>query len=156
MIPNIVPSVVVFGLMGWSNFVVDIGAMMTASVALGIAVDDTLHFIVWFRRGLAAGYDRHTAIRYAFARCGTAMFQTSLICGVGLLGYSLSPFVPISRFSWIMSLMLFGALAGDLVLLPALLAGPLGRFFEARRSWQRVLAPVLRPVGKLQQVRSDT
>ena len=132
MIPNVVPSALVFGLMGWLGIVVDIGAMMTASAALGIAVDDTLHFVVWFRRGLAAGYDRKTAVRNAFQRCGTAMTQTSLICGLGLLAYSMSPFVPISRFSWMMFMMLFTALIGDLILLPALLVGPLGRFFEIK------------------------
>jgi len=153
MIPNIVPSVIVFGLLGWFDVVIDIGAMMTASVALGIAVDDTLHFVVWFRRGLDRGYDRKTAIRYAFQRCGTAMLQTSLICGLGLLGYAFSPFVPISRFSWLMSFMLFGAIAGDLVVLPALLASPLGRFFEVKHSWRwrPILEPLLRPVRKLPQ-----
>ena len=60
------------------------------------------------------------------------MTQTSLICGLGLLAYSMSPFVPISRFSWMMFMMLFTALIGDLILLPALLVGPLGRFFEIK------------------------
>ena len=158
MIPNTVPSVIVFGLVGWFDMVVDIGAMMTASVALGIAVDDTLHFVVWFRRGLDRGYDRKTSVRYAFQRCGTAMLQTSLICGLGLLSYSLSPFVPISRFSWLMSFMFFGALAGDLIVLPALLASPLGRFFEARHTWrwQPILEPLWRPVRKLPQFGGGT
>ena len=61
------------------------------------------------------------------------MTQTSLICGFGLFVYSFSPFIPISRFGWMMFLMLFAALLGDLILLPALLVGPLGRFFEIRR-----------------------
>ena len=102
MLPNIVPSVIVFGIMGWLDVVVDIGAMMTASAALGIAVDDTLHFITWFRRGLIHGYNRRTAVLNAFQRCANAMTQTSIICGFGLLAYSLSPFIPVSRFGWIM------------------------------------------------------
>ena len=61
------------------------------------------------------------------------MTQTSLICGVGLLAYWLSPFVPISRFSLIMFMLLFAALLGDLIFLPAILSGPLGRFFETHR-----------------------
>jgi predicted RND superfamily exporter protein len=158
MVPNIVPSVLVFGMLGWSGVVIDIGAMMTASVALGIAVDDTLHFVVWFRRGMTAGYDRQTAVRYAFSRCGTAMLQTSLICGLGLLGYAFSPFVPISRFSWLMSCTLFCAILGDLVALPALLASPLGRFFEVRHTWRwrPLLQPLWRPVRKLQQAWAAT
>ena len=132
MLPQIVPRVIVYGTMGWLEVAVDICAPTTASAALGIAVDDTLHFITWFRRGLVQGYDRHTAVLNAFQRCGNAMIQTSLICGLGLMAYSLSPFIPISRFGWIMFLMLFAALLGDLVFLPALLAGPLGRFFDVR------------------------
>ena len=62
-------SVIVFGIMGWADIVVDIGAMMTASAALGIAVDDTLHFVTWFRRGLAQNYSRRTAVLHAFQRC---------------------------------------------------------------------------------------
>ena len=140
MIPNIVPAVTVFGMMGWANVVVDIGAMMTASAALGIAVDDTLHFVIWFRRGVTKGYDRRSAVLNAFERCGTAMTQTSMICGFGLVAYSLSPFIPISRFGWLMFLMLFAALLGDLVLLPALLVSPLGRFFEVKRQTPQVPA----------------
>ena len=45
MLPNLFPAVVVFGIMGWLNDPIDIGTMMTASVALGIAVDDTFHFV---------------------------------------------------------------------------------------------------------------
>ena len=43
MLPNLFPTVILFGIMGWMNKPLDIGALMTASVALGIAVDDTLH-----------------------------------------------------------------------------------------------------------------
>ena len=152
MLPNVIPAIFVFGIMGWADVVVDIGAMMTASAALGIAVDDTLHFVVWFRRALERGLSRRQAVLSAFQRCGSAMIQTSVICGFGLLVYSLSPFVPISRFGWIMCLMLFTALLGDLIFLPALLAGPLGRFFElktkepASRDAMQV-APVNTPVS---------
>ena len=69
------------------------------------------------------------------------MTQTSLICGLGLLAYSFSPFVPISRFSWLMFLMLSTALLGDLILLPALLTGPLGRFFEFKKNAQLSTPP---------------
>jgi len=52
MIPNVLPCAVVLGGMGLIGVPLEIGSIMTASVALGIAVDDTLHFITWFRRGL--------------------------------------------------------------------------------------------------------
>ena len=49
MIPNIFPVMVVFGVMCHMDVEIDIGTMMTASVAMGVAVDDTIHFLSWFR-----------------------------------------------------------------------------------------------------------
>ena len=62
MLPNVFPVVVIFGTMGWANVLVDIGSMMTASVAMGVAVDDTIHFLTWFRRGIDEGLDRKNAV----------------------------------------------------------------------------------------------
>lgn len=132
MIPNLLPSALVFGMMGASGREIGIGSLMTASAALGIAVDDTLHFIVWFRRGLARGDDRSTAVRFAYEKCGKAMMQTTLICGLGLSVFFFSYFQPTSEFSWLMGILLAAALLGDLILLPAILVGPLGRVFEKR------------------------
>ncbi len=132
MVPNIIPSLFVFGFMAWIGHRVEMGSMMTASVALGIAVDDTLHFITWFRRGLRQGNGRFRAVCFSYARCGRAMVQTSLICGLGLAVFALSPFVPISTFSWLMVVLLLAALLGDLVILPALLWSPMGWVFLAK------------------------
>lgn len=134
MIPNIWPSVLVFGIMGWVAFEVEIGSMMTASAALGIAVDGTLHFVTWFRRGLSQGYSRKEAVLFAYTQCGTAMTETSLICGFGMLVFAISPFTPIARFAWLMFTLLTAALVGDLIVLPAILIGPLGRIFQPRGS----------------------
>lgn len=134
MLPNILPGVVVLGGMGLARFPIEIGSMMTASVALGIAVDDTLHFITWFRRGLGQGRSRREAVASAYHRCGAAMIQTSLICGIGLLAFGLSPFVPMARFSGVMFAMLLTALVADLVFLPAILLSPLGALFESSSS----------------------
>ncbi len=134
MIPNILPSVLIFGIMGWVGYAVEIGSMMTASVALGIAVDGTLHFVTWFRRGLHDGYSRRKAVHYAYSRCGIAMAQTTLICGLGILVFVVSRFTPTSRFAWLMFVLLSTALVGDLVVLPAILIGPLGRIFQPRKT----------------------
>ena len=130
MIPNIFPVLLVFGVMGGLGVKVDIGAMMTASVALGIAVDDTLHFLTWFQRGMLLTGNRCRAVLAAYRHCALAMFQTSMICSLGLLAFSPSEFIPISRFSWLMCALLFAALLGDMVLLPAILVSSLGRVFK--------------------------
>ena len=129
MVPNVFPVVVIFGAMGHFGMKIDIGTMMCASVAMGVAVDDTIHFLTWFRIGLREGMTRSEAILESYRRVGTAMTQTTLIGGLGLSVFALSTFTPTQRFGVMMVTLLVAALAGDLILLPALLAGPLGRFF---------------------------
>ena len=132
MIPNVFPALTTFGCMGLLGRTVDIGTMMTASAAMGIAVDDTLHFLVWFRRGLSRGLSKSRAISFAYEHCATAMLQTTMICGLALLVFLVSPFAPIARFGVVMALMLGLALVGDLILLPALLQTRCGSFFSSR------------------------
>ncbi|MCL4204391.1 MAG: MMPL family transporter [Pirellulaceae bacterium] len=132
MIPNVFPVLLILGLMGWGGMPVDVGTMMTACVALGIAVDDTSHFLTWYRRAMAEGHDHRSALREAYRHCATPMLQTSLICGLGMLVFALSPFMPAARFAWLMFALLNAALAADLLILPALLASPLGRLLVSR------------------------
>ena len=132
MIPNIFPTAVILGLMGWLRAPIDIGSVMTASIALGIAVVDTMHLLSWFRREVSAGQPPHSAVRRALRHCAPAMVQTSMICGIGMLVFVFSSFMPASRFSWMVFILLMTALLGDLLILPALLAGPLGRLLLPR------------------------
>ncbi len=134
MIPNLFPAVLVFGTMGWLGILVDVGAMMTASVALGIAVDDTLHFLTWFRRSRAAGHSREASVVNAFDRCAVAMTQTTLIAGLGLIVFVLSDFQPVAQFGLLMAVLLASALVGDLILLPALLTTKVGEGFAKHQS----------------------
>ncbi|QDU90796.1 MMPL family protein [Pirellulimonas nuda] len=129
MLPNVFPIILVFGAMGWLGVKVDIGIMMCASVALGVAVDDTLHFLTWFRRGVVEGLDRRAATLGAFERCGVAMCETTLIAGLGLAVFAVSTFTPTQQFGSLMIIILGAALVGDLLMLPAILCGPLGRCF---------------------------
>lgn len=132
MLPNVFPVVAVFGVMGWRGQLVDIGSMMTASVAMGVAVDDTIHFLSWFRRGLDEGCTRKEAILLAYRRVATAMTQTTAIGGIGLSIFAFSTFTPTQMFGTLMLALLVAALIGDLLFLPALLASPLGKMFDRR------------------------
>jgi len=129
MLPNVWPMAIVFGLLGYSGAVVDIGTMMTASVAMGVAVDDAAHYITWFRFGISRGYDYPTAAVFAYRNAAAAMAQSSIIVGVGLAVFGLSSFVPTRMFGLLMLTLLAWGLFADLVLLPAIVASPLGRFF---------------------------
>lgn len=127
MAPNLFPTVTLFGSMGLTETPLDIGSVMSASVALGIAVDDTVHLLSRYGSRRARGFGQIRAAMGALRQCGWAMFQTTLVCGVSLMIYWFSPFVPTSRFSLFMFGLLSSALLGVLFLLPALMASSLGR-----------------------------
>jgi uncharacterized protein len=132
MVSNFFPTVLMFGILGWVAMPLDIGSVMTASVALGIAIDDTFHYLTFFRRGLERGQSRRDAARAAHQHCGLAMVQSSLICGLGMMVFYFSDFLPSSRFAWMLLTLLMVGLVANLVLLPALMVGPFGKLFEAQ------------------------
>lgn len=123
------PALLVFGMMGWLGILVDVGTVMTPAVALGVTVDDIVHFMLWYRRGIAQGDSRPQAVMLAYHGCARPIFQSWGVIGLGLAVFALSPFTPTQRFGYIMVTMLTAALAGNLLLMPALLAGPLGWLF---------------------------
>ncbi len=139
LLPAAFPAVMVFGGMGWGHelfrsidpamMLIDIGTVMAPSVALGVTVDDVVHFMLWFRRGIVDGLDRREATMLAYKGCARAMYQSWGVIGIGLSVFSLSPFGPTCRFGHMMLAMLTIALVGNLVFLPALLSGPLGSVF---------------------------
>ncbi|MBP5622911.1 MAG: MMPL family transporter, partial [Thermoguttaceae bacterium] len=134
MIPNVFPVVIVFGFMSWMGILVDVGTMMTASVALGVADDDTMHYLTWFSDGIGRGMTPKEAALNAYKRCATAMTQSTLIAGLGLFSFAFSTFVPTQRFGILMLSILATAVFGDLIFLPALLTcTPFGKFFVKRR-----------------------
>lgn len=130
MIPNVVPITVVFGIISWMGQKVDVGAMITASIALGIAVDATLHYLTWVQLGMKQGQSRRDAIVNALVHCGPVLWQTSLAVAIGLLVLVPADLLLISRFGWLMAAMIGAALLADVIFLPQLLAGPLGYLFE--------------------------
>ncbi|MEQ9408734.1 MAG: MMPL family transporter [Fuerstiella sp.] len=130
MLPNLMPVVVIFGLLSWMRLKVDIGTMITASVALGIAIDGTLHLLTWFRRLIGQGLSTEEAVGRALEHCGPAMWQTSTAIGLGMLALLPAELLLVSRFGWIMAALIFAALAADVVFLPSLLGGTLGRLIR--------------------------
>ncbi len=133
LLPNVLPIFLVFGCMGLMGISVDLGSVLTASTALGITVDNELHFVAWYRRALSAGvFSRSEALAAAFGHCGKSMIDSAVITGLGMLTFALSTFVPTARFGGLMFLLIFAAMFGDLLLLPALIGSPIGRWFGSR------------------------
>ncbi len=132
LIPSVFPIMVVFGLMGWMGIVIDVGTIMTPTVALGVSVDDVVHFLIWYRRGLSEGKSRKDAVMLAYEGCARAMYQSWSVLGLGLAVFALSAFVPTQRFGALMFTLLTAALIGNLLLLPSVLASPIAFFFGRR------------------------
>jgi predicted RND superfamily exporter protein len=132
MMPNVLPVLVIFGAMGWLGINIDIGSMMAASIALGVAVDDTIHYLTWYRKDLNRLRDRRAAIRTAYRHCAPPTIQAAMISGLSLSVFVLSTFTPTQRMGWLMLSILMAGMIAELVMLPALLAGPLGKAFPIR------------------------
>lgn len=148
MFPNLLPVATVFGLISYLDIAVDTGTMITASVALGIAVDGTLHLLSWFRDGVLRGMNRREAIVEGVAHCAPAMCQTSLIISLGLLVVYPSELLLISRFAWVTAALVGAALVADIILLPALLAGRLGIMIEKNLCGVPETVPLSSAAGK--------
>jgi len=127
---GMLPITLVFGVMSWAGQTLDIGTMLTGSVAIGIAVDDMLHLITWFRLAIRQGKTREQSVIQALQHCGSAMTQTTLVIALSLLLLYPAELLLISRFGWVMAALLGAAWLSSVVLLPALLAGRLGRMIE--------------------------
>ncbi len=125
LVPSVFPVMVVFGLMGWFGVTIDVGTIMTPTVALGVSVDDVVHFLIWYRRGLSEGKTRHESVMLAYEDCARAMYQSWSVLGLGLAVFALSSFVPTQRFGAMMFCLLTAALIGNLLILPAVLCSPI-------------------------------
>ncbi len=123
--PNILPLLTAFGLMALLRFPLDPATVMVASVALGIAVDNTAHALEGVRRLERRGHPRPEAVVIAMRRIAPAMLITSATAAVGFLALTSSEFVPIAHFGVLAAAAIATAFAGDTLLLPATLV--LGR-----------------------------
>lgn len=121
LVPNLLPIVFALGTMGWLDLALDPATVMIAGVALGIAVDDAIHFLACYRRERRAGRDRERAVEETLHAVGRPMVITSLVAALGFLVLGFSDFVPLIHFGLLTALTMVAALLGDLVLLPALL-----------------------------------
>lgn len=121
MIPNLTPISIVFGAIGLLDIQVDVGMMMTASIALGIAVDGTFHYLSVFRHANRST-DHCERAQYALVHAGSPIAKAAFISAMGMLALTTSQFGPTYRFGIMMAVMSCTALLGDLILLPALMA----------------------------------
>ena len=118
-IPNLLPTVMIFGLMGWLGIELSAATTMIASVALGLFVDDTIHLLYLYRREKKAGCGTFDAIEYALHHAGRAVIFTSLILTLGFWAGLLGSFKPTIYFSLLMGLTMLFSVVTELLVTPA-------------------------------------
>ena len=120
LITNLIPIFTVLGILSWLGISIRPPTAMTFSVALGIAVDDSLHFLLRYRKELSQGMNRVEAIRATIMSTGSALMITTTILVSGFSVLLLSVFLPTYQFGMLSAGMIGTALLCDLTLLPAL------------------------------------
>jgi predicted RND superfamily exporter protein len=120
MVPNMFPLVAAAGFMGFAGITVRSSIALIFAVALGIAVDDTIHMIARYRRERAAGRSRRTATALSVRRTGRPVVLTSIVLLAGFLSFTISDFKATNHFGLVASVTIVTALIGDLLLLPGL------------------------------------
>ena len=121
MIPNTIPILITLGLMGWLGIDINTATAVISCVAIGIAVDDTIHYLTRFRKEYGARPDEALACARSLTSTGRALFFTSFVLTFGFLVLIFSNFKPLIYFGLLTGVTMVSALVGDLVLLPVLL-----------------------------------
>jgi hypothetical protein len=122
LLPNMLPLLITATVIVVSGEPLQLASVLVFTVCLGIAVDDTIHFISRFRRELAVDQDVDAALRRTFVAVGAALLTSTLILLVGF-GSALASDLPhIRMFVSLSCVAIFSALLGDLLILPAMLA----------------------------------
>lgn len=121
IIPNIIPALLAFGLMGLLDIPLDTDTLMIAPVIIGIAVDDTVHFMTHYRVAFAKTGDMTAALRSATHEVGQAVLFTSMVLGFGFAILGFNDYAGMAKMGIFGSMAIFIALLSDLFLLPALI-----------------------------------
>lgn len=121
-LPNAFPVLVVFGLMGVFGVPLNSGSAMVATVALGVALNDTVHFVMHYHRRRLGGATTEQALSATFGEVGRPIVLTSVVNCLGFGIFLLADFRPMYHFGLLASIAMAAALVGDLVLLPNLLS----------------------------------
>lgn len=141
MIPNLIPVALTMGIMGWSGIYLDFGTVLIGSIALGLAVDDTIHFLSRFKILFAqyGSYDK--AIEQTILQIGVPLCTTSIILFFGFASLTLTTFKPNIYFGMMAAITMLTALVADLLVLP-----PLIRYFKPYGPERTVAAAGAMPV----------
>ena len=121
MIPNIIASSFILGLIGLLNIPLDIMTITIAAISIGIAVDNTIHYLYRYQKNLSENKSFQESIKLSHSTVGRAVLVTSLAISFGFLTLCFSNFVPTIIFGLFTSLAMIFAMIGVLITLPSIL-----------------------------------
>jgi len=121
LIPNTLPSLLILGIMGLANIPLDLMTITIAAIAIGIGVDNAIHYIHRFRTEFRVDQDYLATMYRSHASIGLAMFYTSITVTIGFLVLALSNFIPSIYFGIFTAIAMLSAVLANLTLLPKLL-----------------------------------
>ena len=133
-LPNVLPTVILFGLMGWCGIELSAATTMIAGIALGLFVDDTIYVLAGYARAKQAGRTTVGALEESLRRNGRAVIFTSLILALGFWSGLVGSFKPTLYFSFLMGLTLLFDLLADLLVTPAMVVTMEGTASSAREA----------------------
>ena len=122
MIPNVIPNVVFFGVMGFGGIELNLATSIIAAVALGISVDDTVHYMARLNRMVKAKNTQREALLATLDLVSRPVIATTVTLAAGFMVMVTSDFTIISTFGWLTALTMMVALVTNLFLVPAILA----------------------------------
>jgi hypothetical protein len=121
ILPNLFPIVINFGIMGWLGIELSMATSLIASIAIGLAVDDTIHYLVRYNREFKKDLDEKRAIRDTLHQVGKPIIFTTITLCAAFSILLFSSFKPTAIFGVLMMITSLSALIGDLILLPSLI-----------------------------------
>jgi predicted RND superfamily exporter protein len=121
MTVNIIPIGMVFGFMGWFQIPLDIMTITIAAIAMGIGIDDTVHYIHRFKVEFEKDNLYYFSMHRTNTSIGNALYFTTLVIVIGFSILTLSNLLPTIYFGLLTMLVMIAALISDLILLPKLL-----------------------------------
>ncbi len=121
VIPNTLPSLIILGLMGLMGIPLDIMTITIAAIAIGIGIDNAIHYIIRFKTELLVDGDYVSSMYRAHNSIGVSMFYTAATVAIGFVVLILSHFIPSIYFGIFMAIAMLSAVIVNLTLLPKLL-----------------------------------
>lgn len=121
ILPNCFPIIINFGLMGWLGIKLSIATSLIASVAIGLAVDDTIHYLHRYNREFKKHLDKDRALRDTIMSVGKPIVYTTITISIGFFVLIFSSFEPTAVFGLLMVITMLSALVGGLIILPSLM-----------------------------------